>query len=152
MTDYQHTQRGTLILTTVGLACLMTLAITIGIGMKQPLAAILPGAVLLLLVVCLVLFGSLTVQIARGEISVAFGPGVIRKRIAVSEISHAEVVRNKWYYGWGIRLTPHGWLYNVSGLDAVEIHLRSGRKFRIGTDEPQQLHAAIDAAAQQAGG
>jgi hypothetical protein len=30
-----------------------------------------------------------------------------------------------------------GW--NVSGLDAVELTLVSDRRFRIGTDEPEQL-------------
>jgi hypothetical protein len=34
-------------------------------------------------------------------------------------------------------------LYNVSGMDAVEIHLRSGQHFRIGTDEPELLAAAL---------
>ena len=40
-------------------------------------------------------------------------------------------------------MTPHGVLYNVSGFDAVEIKLRTGKKFRIGTDVPQELDAAI---------
>lgn len=53
-------------------------------------------------------------------------------------------MRNKWWYGWGIRLTPHGWLYNVSGLDAVELHLTGGRKVRLGTAEPAQLSRAIN--------
>jgi len=55
-------------------------------------------------------------------------------------------VRNKWWYGLGIRLTPHGWLYNVSGLDAIEIVRRSGKTFRVGTDEPKALAAALRAA------
>jgi len=55
-------------------------------------------------------------------------------------------VRNKWWYGLGIRLTPHGWLYIVSGLDAVEIVRISGKKFRVGTDEPQALVTALTAA------
>jgi hypothetical protein len=37
-------------------------------------------------------------------------------------------------------------LYNVSGTDAVEIELRSGRRFRIGTDEPKVLAQAIQTA------
>jgi len=53
------------------------------------------------------------------------------------------VVKNHWYYGWGIRLTPHGVLYNVSGFYAVELRLRTGKEFRIGTDVPQELDAAI---------
>jgi len=48
--------------------------------------------------------------------------------------------------GWGVHLTPCGWLYNVSGLDAVAITLRDGRKFALGTDDPHGLLAALRAA------
>ncbi|MCA9082154.1 MAG: hypothetical protein KDA58_16450 [Planctomycetaceae bacterium] len=62
----------------------------------------------------------------------------------VSEIVEAEQVRNSWLYGWGIRYTPHGWLFNVSGFDAVQINMRNGRQYRIGTDDPVGLQAAIE--------
>ena len=52
-------------------------------------------------------------------------------------------VRNPWYCGWGIRLGPTGWLWNVSGFDAVELTLTDGRRFRVGSDEPGQLVAAL---------
>jgi len=54
-------------------------------------------------------------------------------------------VRNQWWWGWGIRLIPGGWLYNVSGLDAVELKMKNGRIFRIGTDEAQRLAEFIQA-------
>jgi hypothetical protein len=34
-------------------------------------------------------------------------------------------------------------MFNVSGLDAVEIEQTDGKGFRIGTDEPKRLEAAI---------
>lgn len=34
-------------------------------------------------------------------------------------------------------------MYNVSGLDAVELVLRDGRRFRIGTNEPERLFEAL---------
>jgi plasmid stabilization system protein ParE len=49
-------------------------------------------------------------------------------------------------YGWGIRLTPSGWMFNVSGLDAVELTLRSGKRFRIGTDDPRDVIQALEKA------
>jgi len=52
-------------------------------------------------------------------------------------------VRNHWYYGFGIRKVPNGWMYNVSGLDAVELHLTSGKVFRIGTDDVDQLFGVL---------
>lgn len=36
-----------------------------------------------------------------------------------------------------------GRLYNVSGLDAVELRLKSGEVRRIGTDDPQGLSAVL---------
>ncbi len=96
-------------------------------------------------ILCLLtwLFGSLTVEIDDEEVRHWFGPGFWKKSYPLFEIESASIVRNSWIYGWGIRFTPHGWLYNVSGLDAVQIQLRSGRKFRIGTDDPQGLIEAI---------
>ena len=89
------------------------------------------------------LFGSLTVEVDEEELRHWFGPGFWKKSYQLLDIESAKVVRNSWFWGWGIRLTPHGWLYNVSGFDAVQIQLRSGRTFRIGTDYPQGLFEAI---------
>jgi hypothetical protein len=36
-------------------------------------------------------------------------------------------------------------LYDVSGTKSVEVHLRSGTSFRLGSDEPERLLAAIRA-------
>jgi len=54
-------------------------------------------------------------------------------------------VRNKWWWGWGIRRIHDGWLYNVSGLNAVELVMGNGKKFRIGTDQPRRLADSIQA-------
>ena len=62
--------------------------------------------------------------------------GLICKKVRLAEIAECEPIRIRWWYGWGIHLTPYGWLYNVSGLDAVAITLRDGRKFALGTDDP----------------
>ena len=52
-------------------------------------------------------------------------------------------VRNSWIQGWGVRKVTRGWMYNVWGLDAVEIELNSDEVFRIGTDDADALQAAI---------
>ena len=102
--------------------------------------------ILAALAVSLLLFSILTVKVDGEEVSVRFGVGLIHKRFPLSEIESHSAVRNPWYYGWGLRRTPIGWLYNVSGLEAVEITLKDGRKVRIGTDDPAGLEAAIGAA------
>lgn len=101
------------------------------------------AVVFLLMIMALYLFNSLIVKINPEKILVAFGSGLIRKNITISTIKSAEKVRNKWYYGFGIRLIPGGQMYNVAGLDAVELKLTNGRAFRIGTDELDKLMAVI---------
>ena len=96
-----------------------------------------------ILVSCAFLFYSLTVEINDGELKCYFGPGLIRRYFALEDIVDAHPVRNAWYYGWGIRLTPGGWMFNISGLDAVELKRASGKSFRIGTDQPKELTEAL---------
>jgi hypothetical protein len=100
-------------------------------------------AVLVLLVAALGMFCCLTVEIDGRRLRCFFGPGLIRRTIAVHKIVSAQPVRNRWYYGWGIRLTPTGWMFNVAGLDAIELGLASGARFRIGTDRPGEVIAAL---------
>ncbi|MEW6145437.1 MAG: hypothetical protein AB1598_10510 [Thermodesulfobacteriota bacterium] len=97
------------------------------------------------LAVCLVLFAALTVKVDSRDVHLRFGIGFIRKKFPVSGIESAGIVRNPWYYGWGIRKTPDGWLYNVSGMIAVELRMKSGERYRIGTNDPSGLLNAIEA-------
>ncbi len=135
--EYRHTQSGTLILVSLAVvAIVISVSSTATRGSEM---AILLGGILLMGI----LFGTLTVEVARGAVRCWFGPGLIRKHYSLTDIVEVETVRNHWYYGWGIRYTPRGWLFSVSGLDAVELTLSSGRHFRIGTDEPDELARAI---------
>ena len=45
--------------------------------------------------------------------------------------------------GWGIRAIPGGWLFNVSGLKAIEIILYNNKKYQIGTDEPEKVEQLL---------
>lgn len=149
MQIYRHRQRGTLMLWALGAGAVLSAWPLFLPG--PPGMWIVAGVVLAVLVVAMVLFYALTVEVTPLEVAVWFGPGVIRRRFPVAEIRGARAVRNPWYYGWGVRLTPHGWLFNVSGFDAVELDLRNGRRFRIGTGDPQGLLAAIERAAGLSG-
>ena len=91
----------------------------------------------------LIVFTTLTVRVDRDAVSCRFGPGPISKRIALADVDEVSVVRNKWYYGLGIRLVPGGWMWNVYGLSAVNLALTNGRNFRIGSDEPEELARQI---------
>jgi len=100
-------------------------------------------ATLVLLAVCLVLFATLTVDVRPDRVEIRFGPGLVRRTFLLADFVSCRAVRNRWYYGWGIRLIPGGWMYNVSGLDAVEMVRRDGSKYGIGTAAPEELTQAI---------
>ena len=55
-------------------------------------------------------------------------------------------MRNSWIHGRGIHRTPRGGRYPVSGWEAVEIALASGKRLRLGTDEPRRLAQILLAA------
>ncbi|HEY3321794.1 MAG TPA: hypothetical protein VGP72_15095 [Planctomycetota bacterium] len=144
MERYRHTQAGWLIRVSLLVPVLAFVPLLIflhGKGENIPLMII--AVVEAILILSLALFYSLTVSVSDDAVQLSFGIGIIRKRFALADIQDCHAVRNFWLYGWGIHLTPHGWLYNISGLDAVEIALSGGRHARIGTDEPEKLVMAI---------
>jgi hypothetical protein len=89
------------------------------------------------------LFSSLTIEVTARDLVSYFGPGLTRHRIPLDSIATVERTTSSALEGWGIRFTGRGMLYNVAGHDAVEIRLRNGRRFRLGTDDPEGLTAAL---------
>ena len=88
-------------------------------------------------------FSVLTVIVEGDQLRLYFGRGWPRKAIRLRDVVSVSPVRNAWWYGLGIRWIPRGTLWNVWGLDAVELQLASGRVFRVGTDDVEGLVAAI---------
>jgi hypothetical protein len=136
VTRYEHTQFGHVIIWS--LLAIILVASGGLIGHRAP-----PVIVSTILLVCLVLFYRLKISIEDDTLSASFGLGVIRKKVRLAEIASCEPIRIRWWYGWGIHLTPRGWLYNVSGFDAVAITLHDGKKLALGTDDPNGLATAI---------
>lgn len=135
---YEHRQIGYLSIASVSgaivlLAVLMALRGMNSIGLT----------VMIVVGVCIPLFGTLKVEIGHEDPVIHFGIGLINKRLKLNEIESCRTVKNPCCYGWGIRITPNGWLYNVSGFDAVEVRMRKGKRYRIGIDRPQQFESAI---------
>ena len=151
MHHYENTQPGTFIRVMTGswvfffgvLAVVMLVLgqkeAAIGLGVVTVMAAVILGIVY-------ALFHSLTVRVSRSDIALSFGVGLIRKQFSIGDISSASIVQNRWYNGFGIRKIRGGWLYNVSGFDAIEIQLKNERKYRIGTNQPKELLAAVESA------
>ena len=139
--EYRHTQIGVVIVAALVVAIVLVLTPFLSTGTFHPILIV----TLTILVAALALFYSLSVEIKDNTLICHFGGGLIRKRIPLSEIHQARIVQNPWYAGWGIRWMPgQYWLWNVSGLRAVELILKDGKRFRLGTDEPESLVHAIE--------
>jgi hypothetical protein len=139
MNSYKHTQRGTLIIT--AMLVMSVTFIIIGATVSRPVLVAVP-----VLFLCGWLFHSLTIEIVDGELRWHFGPGLIHKHVRLDEISGVQRARTNVLEGWGIHLSRFGWLYNVSGFDAVAITLKTGKRFALGTDDVDGLLTAIDSA------
>ena len=139
MIRYEHTQRGTVILA----ALLIGVAICSALATLAPAPPFVVPMVFGVFVVCAYMFSSLTIQITSRTLCWYFGPGLFRKKILLSDIRGAEVARTRLIHGWGIHRTTRGWLYNVSGFDAVAVRLDPEKEILLGTDEPERLCAAI---------
>jgi len=102
-------------------------------------------ATMTLIIFMLASFVSLQVIIDEKYLRIKFGYGIYKKSFLLNDIVSAKTVRNHWYYGWGIRVWfwPKMWIYNISGFDAVEIKLKNGKTYRIGTNEPKKLEQTI---------
>ncbi len=146
---YKHTQIGYLML-------VVTLAVLgLFVWAQRMASAELPSAdsgtnllvtaVMVLILCVLASFASLQVVVDEKHLRIKFGYGLYQKQFLLSDVVSAKTVKNHWYYGWGIRgwLWPKMCIYNVSGFDAVEIKLKNGKTYRIGTDEPKKLEHAI---------
>ncbi len=136
---YHHRQFGAVTLAALGLGALA--AIVGASASSQSLFVTAPVTVICL--VAAALFSSLSIEVANHQLRWWFGLGWPAGRVALDDIATAEVTRVRIWEGWGIHLTTRGWLYNVSGFGAVAITLKSGKQFVLGSDQPEQLAAAI---------
>jgi hypothetical protein len=106
-------------------------------------AGIVGFAALLLLVA--VAFYGLTVEVNKDsrEVSFWFGPGVGKKSLNFDEIDSVSAVRNSLRHGIGMRISNDGWVYAAAGFSAIEIALKDGMKYRIGTNDQDALLASF---------
>ena len=140
-TRYKHTQIGYFLVTVYSIVVLF-------LGYFNIMTSFHPLTFIALIIVLVILgiFSRLTVTVDNQMIQIQFGLRIIRKTFLLREIGTYRVVKNPWYYGWGIRFTPRGWLFNVSGYSAIEMEMKNGKRYRIGTDDPDNLAEALDEA------
>ena len=143
MVRYQHRQFAgvilvSLLLSAVGAACLALIV--------PPRVRWILALVGFLFGVFAVLFASLALEITEDWLRWSFGIGLIHREVPLSAIARVEVTETKFIEGWGIHLTGRGWLYNVSGYGAVLVTQKDGKRFMLGSDEPEMLAEALTSA------
>ena len=146
--EYKHTQRGWLGVPFVGFGLIVIIVVIIASGGSDSgdLGWILAWTTALLVMILLVVlhFSRLTVTVDDTAVTAGFGFIDRPKRvIRYDEVVSVERVRNKWWYGYGVRWIPGGSMFNVQGNDAVELTYTDGRKFRIGTNDVENLYAVL---------
>jgi len=140
--EYAHTQWGYTAIPTFLLFAVVIPTTSSDDETTAAITAMLIAFTIALLAIVL-LFSRLEVTVSDGWIVAAFGFGRPHREIELADVTDVQQLRNTWIQGWGIRKITNGWMYNVWGLDAVEVELTSGNVFRIGTNDPENLLAAI---------
>ena len=135
---YAHRQRAPLFGFLGAVGCLWILIV--GLWVEWHWLMVVPGLILLYLPFA---FASLHVEVRPGEVRLRFSRIGPRRCIDLGRVRALHAVRNHWLYGWGIRGYPGGWMWNVWGLDAVELAYEPRGHFRIGTDQPLELARAL---------
>lgn len=90
----------------------------------------------------------LKIEVGISELTFSMFPLMLQaKRYKLSEIEKAEPVIYRPivdFGGWGIRYGKKGmWAYNVYGNKGVIVSLKSGKKFLLGTQKPEELARSI---------
>lgn len=135
--QYRHSQPGYL---SIVMSCFLFAVCAVVYFSGIHILGILLGVLTLFL---LILMYKLTIEIKGRVLKFWFGPGLFWKTIPLEQIAYCEPFKGV-FGGWGFRYIFDGWLYNVSGFQAVTIVLKSGKKIHIGTDDLQLLIAEIN--------
>jgi hypothetical protein len=143
---YEHRQVGWI--TVIALFAIAVL-ICVAAAISAPSERTLSYSLVPIVLVVAALFSTLTVRVTDKRMMWYFGVTGIGRSVALTEIASIRAIKTSILEGWGIHLTWHGWVWNVSGFNAVQIILRSGTRFAVGTPNPQ---AVIDAVQSARGG
>ncbi|MGQ9620599.1 MAG: hypothetical protein ACUVTX_06385 [Bacteroidales bacterium] len=145
MQNYKHTQPGIFSIIIILPILIFLIILFILSGFDNIVSTIIFGVVITLLFVCLLIFYKLTITINTTHISFSLGTGLIKRKFSLNDIEKCRPVKNSVWYGIGIRFIPDGWLYNVSGLYAIELTFKNKKsKIRIGTDKPEEISGIIN--------
>jgi hypothetical protein len=140
---YEHRQVGWI--TVIALFAIAVL-ICVAAAISAPSERTLSYSLVPIVLVVAALFSTLTVRVTDKRMMWYFGVTGIGRSVALTEIASIRAIKTSILEGWGIHLTWHGWVWNVSGFNAVQIILRSGTRFAVGTPNPQAVIDVLESA------
>ena len=145
MAKHNFTQIGTFSLAIMVPLFLLSLIMLFIPGFRDSGGVPVMGFVVLTLFVCLLIFYKITISVDETGVTFSLGVGLIKKNYPVDGIKSCKPVKNFPLTGFGIRKIPNGWLYNVSGLGAVELAFKNKSSVvRIGTNNPELVSQTIN--------
>lgn len=113
----------------------------VGEAPLEPQHIIAPSVVLL----AMLFFYQLRIQVYSNRIKLTYGIG-LNINIKFDKLLQVDPIKTPWYYGFGIRVTPQGMLYNIQGRTALVVYYESKgkqKKVMIGTDKPEELFKTL---------
>lgn len=139
------TQFGTfsvIVILPIFIFCLIMLFVT---GLDDIIMGAIFSFLSVTFLICLLIFYKLTISIDSTHLSFSLGVGLVSRKYLIADIKSCKPVKNDPFYGIGIRLIPNGWLYNVSGLQAIELtFINRKSKIRIGTNQPEEIASTVN--------
>lgn len=145
MQQYRFTQPGTFSIAILIPVFGLMLFLMFSSGLNDTIQIAIFVFTALILLMGILLFYKITIYIDERQVYFKMGCGLISKRYNLDEIKSCKTVRNPLLYGIGLRKIPGGWLYNVSGLDAIELEFKNSRSIvRIGTNKPEEVASIIN--------
>lgn len=93
-----------------------------------------------LMLACILFTYRIVIEIDENQISFKFGIGLLKRTYQINELTSCSSVRCSLLNGFGIRKIANGWLYNISGLNAIELRFNDKKSIiRIGTNNSDEI-------------
>jgi fumarate reductase subunit D len=140
MENREFTQFGTFSVAIFAPIVLLSVGLLIRAGLQPSPVVYVLLTLFVVFFVCLLTFYKLKIIVDNTTVSFKLGIGLFGKSYNISDINYCKPVKNSAIYGIGIRKISNGWLYNVSGLKAIELSFKNSKKIvRIGTNNPFEV-------------
>ena len=152
METKRFTQFGTVIVIIFLPLTLIFAGIFIKSGLTWKSESFVPFLLFWVMLLCLLTFYKLTITIDAQHVSFRLGIGWFGKSYRITDIKSCIPVTNSVLTGFGIRMLSNGWLYNVSGLKAIELRFNNRNSIiRIGCDKPEEISKLVQSLIGNAG-